>query len=205
MIARAAGLLGLAAFLLQASPGKGRVGDGANYAKYGSLAYPEKYREWVFLSSGLDMSYDTDTRAEGHSMFNNVFVNPEAYKRYQDSGRWPEGTVLVLENRGAEAGDRRDPLLKSGKVQTTDFMGVEVHVLDPAHLDPKTKSDGWTFYEFGTGKAGKAVARPSSCYTCHEQHAAVQTTFVQFYPTLQPSADMHGTYSSEYLRDIRMK
>jgi hypothetical protein len=206
---RAAGLLAMGAFLLQAVPGKPvRVSDGASYAADGTMQLPERYREWVFLSSGVDMSYSSDARDDGHSMFNNVFVNPEAYLRYQGSGHWPEGTVLVLENRMAEAGDRRDALLKSGKVQTTEVMGVEVHVLDSAHwkaTNSNAKTDGWAFYEFGTGKVGKIVARPATCYSCHEQHAAVDTTFVQFYPTLQPVAEMHGTFSAGYLKDIRVK
>ena len=206
---RAAGLLAVGAFLLQAVPGRpARVSEGASYAADGTMQLPERYREWVFLSSGLDMSYSSDEKTDGHSMFNNVFVNPEAYRSYQGTGRWPEGTVLVLENRMAEAGDRRDPLLKHGQVQTTEKMGIEVHVLDSAHLlgqNSRAKIDGWAFYEFGTGKVGKIVARPASCYTCHEQHAAVQTTFVQFYPTLQEAADMHGTYSPEYLKEIRVK
>ena len=48
---------------------------------------------------------------------------------------------------------------------------------------------------------GKPIKRPAECYTCHEAHAAVDTTFVQFYPTLLPVAKAKGTLSSAYLQD----
>lgn len=36
------------------------------------------------------------------------------------------------------------------------------------------------------------------CYSCHASHAAVDTTFVQFYPTLLPLAKEKGTFSPSY-------
>jgi hypothetical protein len=39
------------------------------------------------------------------------------------------------------------------------------------------------------------------CYSCHEQHAAVDTTFVQFYPTLLEIAKAKHTFSAGYLKD----
>ena len=47
---------------------------------------PANYREWVYLSTGLDMSYIANENAAGHSMFDNVFVNPEAYASFQGHG-----------------------------------------------------------------------------------------------------------------------
>lgn len=46
------------------------------------------------------------------------------------------------------------------------------------------------------------VKRPASCYQCHESHAAVDTTFVQFYPTLLPIAKAKATLSPAYLKEI---
>jgi hypothetical protein len=39
------------------------------------------------------------------------------------------------------------------------------------------------------------------CYSCHSQHAAVDTTFVQFYPTLLPIARAKGTISASYQKE----
>lgn len=41
----------------------------------------------------------------------------------------------------------------------------------------------------------------ADCYSCHEQHAAVDTTFVQFYPTLLEIAKQKKTLSPSYLKD----
>jgi hypothetical protein len=35
----------------------------------------------------------------------------------------------------------------------------------------------------------------NDCWSCHDQHAAVEHTFVQFYPTLKPVAKNLGTYN----------
>lgn len=43
----------------------------------------------------------------------------------------------------------------------------------------------------------------ASCYACHSAHAAVDTTFVQFYATLLPIAKNHATLSRGYENDVR--
>jgi hypothetical protein len=42
----------------------------------------------------------------------------------------------------------------------------------------------------------------ADCYSCHAAHAAVDTTFVQFYPTLLPIATRKGTLSTAYRKDV---
>ena len=46
------------------------------------------------------------------------------------------------------------------------------------------------------------IPTSAGCYSCHAAHAAVDTTFVQFYPTLLPIAKSKGTLSAAYLKDI---
>ena len=180
-------VLALLAFLLPLKPST--LPDGPAYTSDGQLKYPSGYPEWVFLGAGLDMSYLSEAAMSNGSMFNSVFVNPGAYKLFKQTGHWPEGTLMVLENRGA-AGDVS--INKRGKTETSELMGLEVHVLDTAHLET-----GWAFYNFdkpdATQSSGKLIPRPASCYTCHEQHGAVETTFTQFYPTALAIAKQKGT------------
>jgi len=75
--------------------------DGPQYTKDGKLARPPNYREWVFLSSGLGMTYGP--LAAGDPRFDNVFVNRSAYRVFLDTGRWPDQTVLVLEVRSSQS------------------------------------------------------------------------------------------------------
>ena len=66
------------------------------------MKFPENYREWVYLTTGFDMSYSASSGMQmDHHMFDNVFVNPEAYKVFVATGHWPDKTMLVLEVRGA--------------------------------------------------------------------------------------------------------
>lgn len=160
------------------------------YGEDGQLALPENYREWVYLSTGFDMAYRP--MGMGHHMFDNVFVEPGAYKAFLATGTWPDKTMLVLEVRGAMD---KGSINKSGNFQGTEVMGREVHVKDSAHLQ------GWAFFGFGAGKTAKMIPRTADCYSCHAAHGAVDNTFVQFYPTLLPIATAKGTLSPAYLAE----
>jgi hypothetical protein len=138
------------------------------------------------------MSYAPRFNSMGHSMFDNVFVNPSGYKAFLQTGTWPDKTMLVLEVRGAGS---NASINKSGHFQTTERMGTGVHVKDD-RLPGK-----WAFFGFDDPSAKpttKAFPHEMECYSCHEQHGAVNTTFVQFYPTLIKLAEQKGTLSPSY-------
>jgi hypothetical protein len=159
-------------------------GRGLQYSKEGKLLLPPDYREWVFLSSGLGMTYPNE-RPPTNPFFDNVFVDPAAYKAFLKSGAWPDKTVLVVELRNSET---KVSINKDGRVQTTDVAGTEIHVKDSAR-------GGWAFYGFPKGaKEGSLIPKTQNCYSCHEQNGAVDTTFVQFYPTLIEIAKSKGTF-----------
>ena len=163
------------------------------YTADGKLVFPANYREWIYLSSGIDMSYFQSRTAMDHSMFDTVFVNPEAYKSFLQTGTWPDKTMLVLEVR--KAGTNAS-INKSGHFQTTELMGREVHVKDEVRFPGK-----WAFFGFDDKDTAKMVPKEAACYSCHEQHAAVDTTFVQFYPTLIDIAKQKGTLSAAYVKE----
>jgi hypothetical protein len=167
--------------------------DGPTYTSDGQLKRPEQYREWAFLTSGVNMSYDPKAQADGHPFFDNVFVNPSAYQVFQQTGTWPDKTALVLENRNGESGRS---INTHGQTQSVEVTGLEVHVKDA------TLAGGWGFYVLGSAATAKRLPHTAACYTCHEQHAAVDTTFVQFYPTLLPLAQQKATLSAAYLKEI---
>jgi len=68
------------------------------------LLRPDNYREWVWLSSGLGMSYGPAAQSAREPVFDNVFVAPAAYRAFLETGKWPDKTVLVLELRSAVSG-----------------------------------------------------------------------------------------------------
>jgi hypothetical protein len=164
------------------------------YDADGRMIFPADYREWVFLSSGLNMSYTAAPAMAGADMFGNTFVPVAAYRAFLATGVWPDKTVIILENRGGTA---QGSINKHGLFQTTDYMGAEAHVKDTARF-----KGGWGFFGFDTdGHAAREIPHQAACYACHEQHAAVDTTFVQFYPTLLPVAKARGTLSKAYLAE----
>ena len=103
-------------------------------------------------------------------------------------------TVFVLEGR---MGKTRGSISKSGNYQDTEIMGMEIHVKDEARFPGK-----WAFFGSEDGKTAKLIPQSASCYSCHADHAAVDTTFVQFYPTLLPVAKAKNTLSPSYLKDV---
>jgi hypothetical protein len=162
------------------------------YTADGKLIAPSNYREWVYLSSGLGMSYNPKAMASPSPMFDNTFVNPEAWRAFQKTGTWPDKTVIVLEVRGSSD---KGSINQRGHFQSGDVQGMEVHVKDATQ-------GGWAFYSFDDSPApAQKIPEGSSCYGCHSAHAAVDTTFVQFYPTLLPIAKQHATLSAAYLKD----
>jgi hypothetical protein len=165
--------------------------DGPQWASDTELLRPDNYREWVFLSAGLGMTYNDPATAKPSSTpsFTNIFVNPPAYRKFVETGTWPDGTIFVLEARSSET---VGSINKGGRFQTA-LRGIEAEVKDTKRFGP----DGWRFFLFGGGEKAKTQTGPqpkdSNCNTCHSEHGAVDNTFVQFYPTLVEVARQKGT------------
>jgi hypothetical protein len=161
----------------------------------GKMEFPKDYRSWVYLSTGMDMSYSEAAAANPDAhIFDSVFVNREAYAVFEKTGHWPDKTVMVLEVRkGASKGS----INKRGQFQT-DKLGAEVHVKDEARFKA---TGGWAFFGFNDEQPAKMTNPGAGCIRCHEDHGAVDTTFVQFYPTLLPIAKAKSTFSANYLKN----
>lgn len=160
--------------------------DGPTYINGNDLVRPPNYREWIFIGSGLGMTYEGEAaRPNTAPIFTTVFVNPAAYRGFMDTGTWPDKSVFVLEFRRSQS---EAPPNTAGRFQS-DLVGVEAEVKDSRF------PDGWAFYNFRMATsapplAGKDVA---SCVECHTKQTAVERTFVQFYPTLLEVARQKGT------------
>ena len=187
------GLLAWGISIPQATQGTNGGPNVPRYTAEGRLMFPENYREWVFLTSGIDMNYNPAMRGMDHSAFDNVFVNPEAYKVFLETGSWPDKTVMMLEVRRAET---KGSINKNGKFQTAEIHGLEIHVKDESRFPGK-----WAFATFSDDKPAAPLDKSIECYSCHEQHGAVDTTFTQFYPTLIDIAKKKGTLSAAYLKE----
>jgi len=149
------------------------------------LDFPAGYREWIHLTTGMDMSYNPTLAMPGHHMFDNVYAEPSAYQAFKKTGTWPDKTRLVLEGR---MGRTEGSINKAGMFQSGAPMAVEVHMKD------SRLPGGWGFFAYGDGTdPAPALPQDADCYACHKKDGAVDTTFVQFYPTLLPIAQAKGT------------
>lgn len=163
---------------------------GPVYNPKGELLRPADYREWIFLTSGMGMTYGPNGPAEGQDpAFDNVFVNPAAYREFTKTGAWPDGTIFILEIRRGVA---NESINRGGRTQTS-IVAIEAAVKDETHFPEK-----WAYFHFAPkdgepAKEAKAFPKTAACFSCHTKNGAVDNTFVQFYPTLREIAKAKGT------------
>jgi hypothetical protein len=184
--------LGLAAGSLSMSPVRNRTVRAASpediglpqYTRSGELVRPQGYRHWVYVSSGYGMSYSQT--ASDHLMFTNVFVSPSSYDYFVQHGAWPDKTMFVLEVYGSSS---KGSINLHGNYQS-EPIGLDVEI-----KDEKRFPDKWAYFGFDNGQSSSAADKPgkNDCWKCHDQHAYVEHSFVQFYPELLKIAKAKGT------------
>lgn len=104
----------------------------------------------------------------------------EAYAHYKATGKFPEGSIFVLE--------LFEPRQKESINRDGFFMGdrraVEVAVKDAGRFE-----EGWAYFDFpvrdGEVAAEGTVFPKSRCFDCHVEHAGDDNVFTQFYPVLR--------------------
>jgi len=165
----------------------------ARWRPDGTLEFPKDYREWVYMSSGLGMTYGPAApNAMESPRFDTVFVNPPAWKKFKETGHWPDGTIFILEIRNSES---HGSINKGGFYQT-DVTAIEANVKDARF------PSGIGFFSFGGGKNPVRESAPelgkesNSCRACHTTNGAVDGTFTQFYPAAFAIAKDKGTVKS---------
>ena len=150
------------------------------------LIRPTGYREWIYLSTGLGMNYAAggpNGTNQFPPQFTNVFVQPEAYRYFKKTGGWPDKTIFALEVYSPAT---HGSINKQGHFQDS-FAGLEAEVKD------STLDGGWAYYGFGTDGQTADANPKEGCFNCHEKNAAVEHSFVQFYPDLLETALKFGT------------
>ena len=177
----AAGALATASMMTR-SPEPGA--DNATVARFtaeGELVRPEGYREWVYVGTPLTPN-DMNNGAAPFPEFHNVYINPEAWQHFTATGDFPEGTTLVKE------------LVSVGSKQAVsgagyfmgEFIGLET-AIKSKELFPE-EPGYWAYYSFGHEYPLADTAKPfptQACNTCHENTAADDFVFTQYYPVLR--------------------
>src|ERR1035438_2020764 len=97
-------------------------------------------------------------------MFDNVFVNPEAYRSFLATGTWPDKTVMVLEAREAKT---KGSINQRGHFQGVGVMDLEVHVKDEARFPGK-----WAF----SSRLAPGPTKPSWFWKPERQRPRARST-----------------------------
>ena len=176
-------ILGLSAVALLAAP---------EFTPDNQLKRPANYREWIYLSSGLGMTYGPNAEPSPTPNFDNVFVEPSAYRSFLETGGWPEGAMFALEIRRSQT---------KGSINNGGHYQGAMGALEIAVKDTKRFADGWGYFGFnGDAQTGRLFGEAAGCNSCHHANGAVENTFVQFYPTLVDVARQKGTLKPSYLQ-----
>jgi len=143
------------------------------------LIRPEGFREWMFVGSNLNMGY-SEGPPPAESRFHNIYIQQESYRQFAATGKFPDKTVLVME---VIAAGTNASINKKGQFEDK-AIGIEVTVKDEKRFPEK-----WAYFNF-IGKGGTALAQAKpfakeACWKCHNEHAAVDNVFLQFYPVLR--------------------
>lgn len=148
----------------------------AVFDKDNGLKRPEGYEEWIFLGTTMGLTYFGDEPdPDDVGLFSSVYIEPQAYKVFQKTGEFPEGTVFAKVVRDTESVD--DGYFMGGE------LALEIHVKDRERF-PK---HGFNFYFFSSQEEEYAMAMPEDniCVSCHLKEAEFDNTFTQFYPSIR--------------------
>ena len=124
------------------SSGAQQTESAAVFEGQNTLLRPKSYREWVFVGSSLGLSYAQSPGRNESELFHNVYIDPVSYREYMRTGKFREGTVMVLELFGAEA--KKEPGLQGSYEK--DLRALEMSVKDSRRFE-----GGWAYFGFSEG------------------------------------------------------
>lgn len=183
-------ILGLAMVLVAA--GGGKAEESETFSPYvddtGNIRIPEDYREWVFLGSWHIAPQKGLGDSAGAAGFHNVYVQPGAVRAYRETGKFPDGAVIVKELLKSQTGD-----LTTGEVSwATDVEGWFVMVKDTQgrFRNSPLWGNGWGWVLFNATDPQNTVTRNwrTDCLGCHTPAKRTDWVFVQGYPILRDAA-----------------
>jgi hypothetical protein len=156
---------------------------GPKWTKNGELQLPTDYHGWVFLGAPLTPNALNNGQA-GFPEYHNVYIHPDAFKVYRETGQFPEGTVLLKELQLTLPGAHED----GSRVEASGrgFFPAARNGIDICVKDSKRfkETDGWGFFNFGHHAppyAKTAAAAPKEdCAGCHMANAD-NMVFRKFY------------------------
>ncbi|NOQ14647.1 MAG: cytochrome P460 [Methyloprofundus sp.] len=149
----------------------------------GQLERPAGFREWIYVGTPVTPNDMNDGKAP-FPEFHNVYIDPESWQHWKETGKFREGTILIKEL--VSVGSKAAP---SGKGYFMgEFIGLEA-TIKSKRVFPNEPGN-WAYFSFSTkdhkslAKSSKAMPQPA-CNGCHAANAGDDFVFTQFYPVLR--------------------
>jgi hypothetical protein len=166
-----------------------------SYDQEGRLLRPVGYEKWVVVGTSIGLGYSDGDKNDPKSpgTFHNVYLQPEAFDHYVQTGEFPEQTVFIVTN------NKSRPANTKGSVSRKGFVASPTSGLEVAVKDTKRFSDGWAYFMFHdapekakpeTVHAERAFDR-KDCFDCHAEHGADDNVFTQYYSVLTDAREKH--------------
>ena len=156
---------------------------GPKWTSGGDLILPTGFHEWIFLGSPITPNGLNGGEA-GFPEYHNVYVQPQAFRHYKESGEWPVGTILLKELQLTKQGtfDDGSRAEVSGRGYFPGALnGIDISVHDPERFGD---TNDWGFFNFGHHAPPYAASAPAlpadACAGCHIANAT-DMVFIEFY------------------------
>lgn len=182
------------AVCLAAAVSLGAVERSESFSPYvdgkGNIMLPADFRStwshlgtWVVtsrLAAGLGLSNTAPTPG-----LHEVYTQTESFKSYKKDGKWPEGTVLVMEIRTIQWDD-----VSTGHViYAGDISRWFVMIKDTKGRFPGNPNwgEGWGWGLFNASDPKKNISTDfkTDCIDCHEPVKKTDWIHIQGYPSLK--------------------
>jgi cytochrome P460 len=190
ILAAAAGIITMCSigYLQQSASAQQSPSWGPKWTADGKLELPKNYHEWVYVGSPLTPNALNGGKA-GFPEFHNVYLQPEAYRIYKKTGKFPEGTIMLKELQLTQPGDAEDGSRQ--EVSGRGYFPAARNGIDIAVKDSKrfAKTKNWGYFNFGHHAppyAETAAPAPAeNCAQCHIDNATKDMVFTKFYAILK--------------------
>ena len=159
-----------------------------SYDQEGRLLRPTGYEKWVVAGTSIGLGYSDGDKNDPKNpgTFHNVYLQPEAFDHYVQTGEFPEQTVFIVTN------NKSRPANTKGSVSRKGFVASPTSGLEVAVKDTKRYPDGWAYFMFHDApeKAkpetvhGERAFDRKDCFDCHAEHGADDNVFTQYYSVL---------------------
>lgn len=149
----------------------------------GKLERPTGYREWIYVDTLLTPNDLNDGKA-AFPEFYNVYIDPESWEHWKNTGEFRDYTILVKELVGVGS----KAAVSGNGYFRGDFVGLEATIKNKSHFP--NELGNWAYFSFSTPDHktltdSTMVFPKEACNACHQASAMNNFVFTQYYPVLR--------------------